>query len=232
MKKIIFGCLMLNVLNICAQAVTIGTNNITATQLVNEFLGANNNATNASKSIGNGIGYFQNINPAFPFTNGIVISTGNVNAIIGTSDVSGAGSNTTDADLQAFSNSNGMTSSINDASYLSYDFTATSSQLSFDYIFASEEYGPYQCGFSDVVAFIITDLSSGAKINLAVVPGTTSPVSVTNIRNSAYNSQCGSSNSIYFDAYNTVNNPNVYGTSFNGRTVVMNASANLVVGNA
>ena len=137
MKKIIFGCILLNALNICAQAVTISTNNITATQLVNEFLGANNNAISATKSVGNGIGYFQNSNPAFPFNKGIVISTGNVNAITGTTNVSGTGSNTTDANLQTFANSNGLTGGLYDASYLSYNFTATSTQLNFDYIFAS-----------------------------------------------------------------------------------------------
>ena len=189
MKKIIFGCLLLNVFNIYAQAVTISTANNSASQLANEFLGANNNATNATKSVGNGIGYFQNTNPAFPLFKGIVISTGNVNAITGTTAVSGAGSNTGDANLLFFANSNGLSGSINDASYLSYNFTASSSQLSFDYIFASEDYGLFQCAFSDVVAFLLTDLSTGITTNMAVVPGTTLPVLVTNIRNSAITPQ-------------------------------------------
>ncbi|MBC7524872.1 MAG: T9SS type A sorting domain-containing protein [Flavobacterium sp.] len=231
MKKIIFGCLLLNVLNIYSQAVSISTANSSATQLVNEFLGANNNATNATKSIGNGIGYFQNINPVFPFTNGIVISTGNVNAITGTTNVSGTGSNTTDANLQAFANSSGLTGGIYDASYLSYNFTAASTELSFDYIFASEDYGLFQCAFSDVVAFLLTDLSTGITTNIAVVPGTTLPVLVTNIRNSANNGSCTSVNPQFFDVYSAVNNPSINGTSFNGRTVVMTAFANLNVGN-
>ena len=231
MKKIIFCCLLLNVFNIYAQAVTISTANNSASQLANEFLGANNNATNATKSVGNGIGYFQNTNPAFPFAKGIVISTGNVNAIIGTTAVSGAGSNTGDANLLFFANSNGLSGIINDASYLSYNFTASSSQLSFDYIFASEDYGLFQCAFSDVVAFLLTDLSTGITTNMAVVPGTTLPVLVTNIRNSDNNGSCTSVNSQFFDVYNAVNNPSINGTSFNGRTVVMNAFANRVVGN-
>lgn len=231
MKKIIFGCLLLNVLNICAQAVSISTNNITATQLVNEFLGANNNATSATKSVGNGIGYFQNTNPAFPFAKGIVISTGNVNAITGTTNVSSAGSNATDVNLQLFANSNGQTGGIYDVSYLSYNFTATSSQMSFDYMFASEDYGQFQCGFSDVMAFLLTDLSTDITINMATIPGTTIPVAVSNIRNSANNASCPSVNPQFFDVYNGVNNPTLNGTSFNGRTIVMNASANLIVGN-
>ena len=232
MKKIIFGCILLNALNICAQAVTISTNNITATQLVNEFLGANNNAISATKSVGNGIGYFQNSNPAFPFNKGIVISTGNVNAITGTTNVSGTGSNTTDANLQTFANSNGLTGGLYDASYLSYNFTATSTQLNFDYIFASEDYGQFQCGFSDVVAFLLTDITTGTTTNMATIPGTILPVSVTNIRNSVNNAGCTSVNPQFFDVYNAVNNPAANGTSFNGRTVVMNAFANLTVGNA
>ena len=231
MKKIIFGCLLLNVFNIYAQAVTISTANNSASQLANEFLGANNNATNATKSVGNGIGYFQNTNPAFPFAKGIVISTGNINAITATSDVSGTGSNMGDINLQIFANSINLNGNITDASFLSYNFTATSTQLSFDYIFVSEEYGAYQCGFSDVVAFLLTNLSTGITTNLAVVPGTTLPVSVTTIRNSANNGSCASVNSQFFDVYSAVNNSLINGTSFNGRTVVMTAFANLNVGN-
>lgn len=231
MKKIIFGCLMLNVLNIWAQAVTISTNNISATQLVNEFLGANINATSAAKSIGNGIGYFQNTNPAFPLANGIVISTGNVNAITGTTNVSGTGSNTTDANLQTFANSNGLSGGVYDVSYLSYNFTATTTQLNFEYFFASEDYGQFQCGFSDVVAFLLTNVTTGITTNMATIPGTTLPVSVTNIRNSANNASCPSVNPQFFDVYNAVNNPTINGTSFNGQTILINASANLIIGN-
>ena len=44
--------------------------------------------------------------------------------------------------------------------------------LILDFLFASNEYGEFQCGFSDVFAFLLTDLTTGVTTNIAVVPGT------------------------------------------------------------
>lgn len=213
-----------------SQAVTVNTSTYTAAQLVNTVFGGGTQlpTTNISKSSGNGVGYFQNTNSSFPLNSGIVIATGNVSSIASNATLSGTGSNVTDADLHAVSVANGLSGNIFDASFLSFDFTAVSTNLSFNYVFASEEYGTYQCGFTDQVAFILTNLSTGVKTNLAVIPNTTIPVSVTNIRNNLYNSACISNNSQFFGFYDASNNATLYGTCFNGRTVLMNASATLV----
>lgn len=213
-----------------SQAVTVNTSTYTAAQLVNTVFGGGTQlpTTNISKSSGNGVGYFQNTNSSFPLNSGIVIATGNVSSIASNATLSGIGSNVTDADLHAVSVANGLSGNIVDTSFLSFDFTSVSTNLSFNYIFASEEYGAYQCGFTDQVAFILTNLSTGVKTNLALIPNTTIPVSVTNIRNNLYNSACVSNNSQFFGFYDVSNNATLNGTCFNGRTVLMNASATLV----
>ena len=62
----------------------------------------------------------------------------------------------------------------------------------FDFVFASNEYGQWQCGFSDVFAFLLTDLTTGETKNLAVLPNTDSTISIRNIRDNQYNSSCTS----------------------------------------
>ena len=228
MKKIILGLLTLTVFAGYSQAITVNTTT-SATTLVNTIF--NGTASNSSRSSGNGIGSFQNTNPAFPLSSGIVICGGNANSISGTSTMSTTGSGVSDSDLQAFSNATGSTGFIQDASFLSFNFVATTSSVSMDYVFASEEYGTYQCGFSDKVAFLLTNLATGVTTNIAVVPQTTTPVSVNTIRSNVYNSGCPSVNAQYFGAYDASNNSSLSGTCFNGRTILLNASSNLVIGN-
>ncbi|MCZ8198003.1 MAG: choice-of-anchor L domain-containing protein [Flavobacterium sp.] len=227
MKKIILGLLTLTVFAGYSQAITVNTTT-SATTLVNTIF--NGTASNISRSSGNGLGSFQNTNPAFPLSSGIVICGGNSNSISGTSTMSTTGSGVSDSDLQAFSNASGSTGFIQDASFLSFNFVAATSSLSMDYVFASEEYGAYQCGFSDKVAFLLTNLTTGVTTNIAVVPQTTTPVSVNTIRSNVYNSGCPSVNAQYFGAYDASNNSSLSGTCFNGRTVLLNASSNLVIG--
>lgn len=153
---------------------------------------------------GNGIGYFTNESNLFPFKEGIVLATN------GRQHVSGPqgqthGSNTAtwvgDVDLNRLLISNGQTNGNNNASVLEFDFIPIIENISFNFLFASEEYGTYQCSFADVFAFFLTDLTTGEVTNLAVVPDTNIPVAVTTIRDKTYNSGCESANVEYFGKY-------------------------------
>ena len=88
------------------------------------------------------------------------------------------------------------------ATALEFDFTPIAPNFSFDFLFASEEYGNFQCQFSDAFAFLLTNTLTGETVNLAVVPGTNLPISVVTIRDFLYNSSCPSQNAAYFGAYN------------------------------
>jgi gliding motility-associated-like protein len=89
----------------------------------------------------------------------------------------------------------------------------------FKFLFASEEYGTpgFECNFSDVFAFILTDLETGDYWNLAVLPDGTTLILVTNIHPDG--GVCGAANEEYFGQYNGMLSP----INFNGQTVKMDA---------
>ncbi|MFE3846765.1 choice-of-anchor L domain-containing protein [Flavobacterium sp. LB3P45] len=219
-----------------SQSVTINTSTYTTDQLINDILinspcVSGTNVTYKSGSFygsTNGIGYFENSNPNFPFANGVVLTTGNVNKIISPnttilSDGNSAWLGDTDLERNLLSQSGITINSLN-ASYIEFNFQPKTPNFDFSFLFASEEYGTSQCNFSDAFAFLLKDVTAGgANINLAVIPGTTTPVSVETIRDNTYNSNCPSANPSYFGAFNGSGfGPAI---NFNGQTVPMIASA-------
>lgn len=233
MKKILILLLFINSAAL-GQGITVSTS-YTTQQLVNNVL-MNSSCLEAYniQSQGNcGIGHFSTTNTNFPFQEGIVIRNGNVNFSAGqysANNLSSTCSNMGDSQLLAISQANGNSGTINDVSFLKFNFISSIDQISFDFIFASNEYGTYQCGFSDVFAFILTDLNTGISQNLAVIPGTTTPISVSTIRNILYNSGCPSVNSQFFSTYN-VSSPPASTMNMNGYTVPMTASATIIPNN-
>ena len=232
MKKNLLFLLFFTVLSF-GQGITVSTN-YTNDQLVNDILINSSCAQgyNIQSQGSCGIGYFSSTNPNFPFQEGVIIRNGNVNSSAGQytgNNMSSTCSNTGDSELLAISQANGNSGSIQDVSYLKFNFVSSANYLSFDFIFASNEYGTYQCGFSDVFAFILTDLNTGISQNLAVIPGTTTPVSVTTIRDVLYNSGCPSVNPQFFSTYN-VGSPSST-MNMNGYTVPMTASATVIPNN-
>ena len=179
----------------------------------------------------NGIGYFEANGSSFPFESGLIMTTGDVinapgpeTGTISDGDFSWPG----DFDLE--NAIPGLFSGVtNNASVLEFDFIPIIDQMSFDFIFAAEEYGTFQCTFTDAFAFLLTD-SNGVTTNIALVPGTTDPISVLNVRDEAYNSNCPSVNPEYFGAYYgngglpALTNP----TNFIGRTIVMTAMTDVI----
>lgn len=180
----------------------------------------------------NGIGYFENTNPNFPMEKGIILSTGNVLNAPGpnTSELNDGNNENWigDADLENVLQQAGITMNSTNATVLEFDFTPISQNFSFDFLFASEEYGNYQCLFSDAFAFLLTNKNTGVTTNLAVVPNTNTPISVLTIRDFLYNSLCGSVNEDYFGTFNGGVSSNASATNFNGQTVVMKASSILI----
>ena len=179
----------------------------------------------------NGIGYFTGGVGTFGFTEGIILSTGRAIAANGpeTDDQSnGNGSWPGDADL---ANAIGLnTADTFNASFISFDFTPLNTSINFDFIFASEEYGFFQCTYTDAFAFLLTDNVTGVTTNLAIVPGTTDVVSVLNVRDNAFNGGCASVNPAFFDEfYGAAGQPaNTAPTNFIGYSTVMTAQSPVV----
>jgi uncharacterized repeat protein (TIGR01451 family) len=216
------------------------TTQYTASELVSDVL-VNNpcvNVTNITSSTGtnygsvNGIGYFSNSNPTFPLASGLVLSTGNALNIPGP-NISALSDGSTqwvgDSQLEAIiSTATGIPMVSTNASKLEFDFTSQNEFMSFNFLFASEEYGIFQCAYSDAFAFLLTDLESGVTTNLAVIPNTTTPISVVTIRDNEFNTNCSSENAEYFDTFFGTPLQNTAATNFAGQTVKMTAFSEII----
>lgn len=224
-----------------SQPITVSTTSHTVPQLVNNVLINSScvSATNVTWRTGtnygsaNGIGFFQNTNSNFPMQSGVVLSTGNaLNApgpnttILNDGSTSWPGDTTLESTLAAA----GIAMTSTNATVLEFDFTPISSNFSFDFIFASEEYGNFQCQYSDAFAFLLTNMNTGTTTNLAVVPNTTNPISVVTIRDFLYNSSCSSVNPQYFGRFNGGSNAANSAVNFNGQTTVLTAASVLTPG--
>ncbi|WP_326936622.1 choice-of-anchor L domain-containing protein [Flavobacterium sp. PL11] len=227
-----------------SQSITVNTSTYTVPQLVTDVLVNKNcvSISNISWRTGNtnnfgstnGIGYFTNTNSNFPLSRGVILSTGNVEKAAGPNVSELSDGNTLwsgDLDLESAMLAAGVRVKSTNATVLEFDFVPFSSNFNFNFIFASEEYGNFQCQFSDAFAFLLTNKSTGVTTNLAVVPDTSDPISVVTIRNSLYNSSCSSENVNYFGSFNGGSNAANSATNFNGQTVSMSASSTTLIPN-
>ncbi len=171
-------------------------------------------------------GYFIANGSTFPFAEGVILSTGKImdaqgpNTFI-SDDGGGMGWNG-DSDLNM---AVGITNSLN-ATVLEFDFIPLGNQISFDYIFASEEYhDTAPCTYSDGFAFLLKEVGSPTYQNLALIPNTTIPVKVTSVHPDIPGS-CPAQNEEYFDAFN----PTEYPTNLNGQTVILTAKSAVLPG--
>lgn len=210
-----------------AQYVTTDAT-LTPDQLVTNVL-IDNPCANASNVTSSGsIARFSYAGTDFPFSDGIVLSTGSAASVTGpnTSLLSEGGTNWPgDPDLEA---ALGVGNSIN-ATILEFDFTPFASQISFDYVFSSEQYlsnpSANQCNFTDGFVFLLKEIgATGPYQNLAVIPGTTTPVRVNTVRGPG--TICSEANAEWFDAFNGADHP----TNFNGQTKVLKAMASVTPG--
>ena len=173
-------------------------------------------------------GYFTAGTSSFPFSDGIVLSTSRAKR------TEGPNNNLIDEGLTSWLGDNDLEQAIGisntfNATVLEFDFVPLTSTISFDYLFASEEYqGTAPCKYSDAFAFLLREANTTNPYqNLAIIPNTNLPVLVTNVH--PYiggNNGCDAINEAYFDKYNSSNAP----INLNGQTKVLTAFANVIPG--
>jgi len=108
-----------------------------------------------------------------PFNTGVILTSGSAAGAIGPNNNGGFtvdNSGGSDAQLSALSGQNTF-----DAAVLEFDFIPVAATVSFQYVFGSEEYNEFVGSFNDVFAFFLNGT------NIALVPGTNTPVSVNNV---------------------------------------------------
>jgi len=219
---------------VSAQYITVD-DNYTAQQLVQDVL-INNPCANVSNisvnglavGSGNSYGYFNAGTSSFPFIDGVILSTGKATSATGPNNSilsEGPSSWLGDSDLEQ---ALGVNNSIN-ATVLEFDFLPLANKISFDYIFSSEQYlsnpSSNQCNYTDGFVFLLKEVGSPTSYqNLAVIPGTNTPVKVNTVRGSG--TACPSANEEYFGGFNG----SEYPTNFNGQTITLKALATVTPG--
>ncbi len=132
-----------------------------------------------------GWGYFSNGMESIGLDEGVVLSTGTLDSIIGPNSRSHQGSSLGtpgDPDLESLTGVR-----VLDATGIEFDFIPTSQTARFRYVFASEEYCEFvNQGFNDVFGFFVSgpgingDFENNA-VNIALIPGTNDYVSIDNV---------------------------------------------------
>lgn len=183
----------------------------------------------------NSYAYFNNAGGNFPFSEGVILNTWSALNSIGPYVSGNNGGGDTkwngDSDLD-------QTLGVNskNATLLEFDFTPLTNSISFNYIFASNEYqSNFPCRFSDGFAFLIKENSTGSSYqNLAIIPSTSIPVSSENIHPlindfsdiSGLHKGCSSINENYFNGFNSASSP----INYSGQTIIMNAQTSVIIG--
>lgn len=94
------------------------------------------------------------------------------------------------------------------ACILEFDFVPLSNSIEFDYVFGSEEYPEWvNSQFNDAFAFFISGPGIAGQQNIAVVPGTTTPVTINTINagtNGQYYVNNNGGTTVQYDGFTTV----------------------------
>ena len=218
-----------------AQNVQTDVTTYTSQQLIEDILINSNCITNVTVTnvIGGNFGgsdqsygYFNASGSSFPFQEGIVLSTGRLSNVDGpNTSLSDDGDDSSwngDNDLETILNQSNTTN----ATTIEFEFTSTANQISFNYIFASEEYqenNSNTCQYSDLFGFLIRPINDQQYTNIALVPNTQTPVKVTTVHPAIPNG-CEAQNEYYFESWNDSSAP----INFNGQTKVLTATADII----
>lgn len=146
------------------QHITVDTNTYNTQQLIEDVLITGDCANTSSwtsrtginyNQTQNGIGYFEQNGSTFPFENGIILTTGDATGapgpnttVLGGGDPPQADWGTANNDLQ---NILGTTDSLQNETFIQFEFVPPTNEISFRYLFVSEEYNQgFECNYSDL----------------------------------------------------------------------------------
>ena len=178
----------------------------------------------------------------FPFSTGLVMTTGNVSVAAGPNN-----STSKAQPVVPYYNANWLLNyttgtRVTSAAVLEFDFVASADTFTFNYIFASEEYCEYvnQDNVNDVFAFRLTGVDpvtfSPTTKNVAIVPGSITasnpngtPVSIGTINHgNHFAGSSGPGTSPSNSSYFICNYGNSNGIQYDGYTTALSAEATIL----
>lgn len=192
LKKIIVYNILCLLMAETARAQVIVVDNLTADQLVQQLVGQGVSYSNPVLFCpDDASGSFSVVSSNLGLDSGIVLTSGLANTGFG---VGVNGNSNLFADNDNFAQGDPQLDSLlnptltHDACVLEFDFIPTGDSLSFNYVFGSEEYLDYSCDiFNDIFAFLISGPGFASTTNIALIPGTTIPVSINSTTNLSVN---------------------------------------------
>lgn len=215
--------------------IVVSDDTYTIPELVTEvLLGSCVDASNITFSGNNSaFGNFTNGNE-IGFEEGIIMSSGSATDAPGPEGFFASTSHGEDGDpdLEGLINIDTY-----DAAIIEFDFESPTDFVSFEYIFASEEYQSFTCAtVNDVFGFFISGPGFADGTNVALVPGTTTPVSINTVNGggptgSGVESNCADIDPNYADYtiyYNNNYAPEGEEIAYGGYTDVFTVELDLV----
>lgn len=181
-RKPYFKAKNLTVANRLVSNVTVDS--ITPADLVNELLGPGAVISNLTYTGSlQALGSFIDAGNSFGIDSGVVISTGNVMYIPGPNV---SPSSTTVFNTPGDSLLNTYTNwGTYDAAIIEFDMTVLTDTIGCTFVFASEEYPEWaNSNFNDLFAFFVSGPGITSPVNIALLPGTNTPVSINNVNDS------------------------------------------------
>lgn len=199
----------------------------------NVLLGAGVTATNVTyQGASNARGSFQG-NTSIGIKKGILLVTGDINGAKGPNDSGSDGEDNFmpgDSDLDQLT-----TNTTENATILEFDFVPYSDSISFKYVFGSEEYQDYvNSSYNDVFGFFLSGpgisgpFSNNSK-NIALIPGTGTPVAINNV-NDGYSGSCVKPGPGCESCEFYVNNCNGSSIQYDGFTTILTANSKVTCG--
>lgn len=179
---------------------------------------------------GSQVGTFSNGLSNIGFSEGMILTTGNAEVAVGPNDANNAsdgfGTSTPDANLSSLT-----TGTIYDKAVIEFDFTPTQTPVTFEFVFASEEYCEYvNTPYNDVFGFFISGPGITGTQNLAVI-GPSTPVSINTV-NHLMNSGLYIHNTPFFGNNCLVIPPStaaaINEVQYDGFTEILTAVANVI----
>lgn len=213
--------------------------------ILNELLGEGVQIINVDyQGTNSSVGFFSNAQASIGLESGVLLTTGAVRSVganIGVDQVGSVeasvdnGSIVQDADMTALSDL-----SLFNISKYTITFIPSSDSISFRYVFASEEYPEFVCSdYNDIFGFFISGPGINGPFennaeNIALIPGTNSPVTINNVNGGVVGAQgvienCQNGNGfLNFNQFYNDNDGSNNQPVFDGFLQVFTASASVI----
>lgn len=239
MKKLIISLsILLGLVSVATAQLTVQNTQTPAQLVQNVLVGGGVQVFNVTfnglpgNTISPQAGTFNGTNSNIGINSGILLTTGNITVAPGPNNTGSMSTPTNppsggDPDLTAISGG----FQTFDKAVLEFDFIPTGDTVTFQYVFGSEEYPEFvNSGFNDAFGFFLSGPGingpfTGNAINIALIPGTTTPVTINNVNNGSNDCPLGGPNGPCMNCAYYVNNCGGMTVQYDGFTTVLTAIA-------